>query len=90
MKVKLLRTHRGWETGEEWHQAGSVIDVGTIEAEALIRCNWAMVVNEADPVDYADLSYLELRRLAKERGLSSGGKRDAIIRRLDAIDIVSA
>lgn len=89
VKVKLLRDHRGWETDEEWHPNGAVIDVGMDKAAALIRCRWAEIVQEAEPIDYAAYTYWELKAMAKERGLNSKGKQTDLIKRLEAIDIVT-
>ena len=90
MIVKLLKNHRGWETGERWYPSGSVIDLGEDAVLSLINNGWAEVAQEADPVDYAAYTYWELKAMAKERGLNSKGKQADLIERLKGIDIVSA
>ena len=48
MKVKFLKDHQGWETGNRWFRAGDVGDVTDDGAFALAAEGWA------EPYDGAD------------------------------------
>ncbi len=88
MRIKLLKSHRGWETGEKWYPADTVVDLDSDAARALIKNGWAETcVKVVEKDSYSALTYSDLRKLAKKHGVNARGKRVDIVRRLNAIDI---
>lgn len=83
MKIKMLRSYRGWASDEQFIPDGEIIDHPKEYAEYLVGREWAVEVKEEEEQDLEDLGYRELQALCKENGLNARGSTEELIERLE-------
>jgi len=50
MRIKFLRSYRGFRTDERWFPAGSIVDLPGHGASALVAMGWAEKVKDDEPL----------------------------------------
>lgn len=83
MKLKIIQSC--YVPRHDFFNCNDVVEVDDKLADILIKQKLAINIEEVedDAVDYSDYTMTELRELLREKGLSTKGKKDELISRLE-------
>lgn len=85
MKIIFLTDYRGVLTNERYYLKGDSADMPDAFASALVKANRATFEEVAQPapvVDYSAMSYRQLQRIAKDRGIAANQSKSELVEAL--------